>query len=260
MISIGTRYSAERERARNVIGRRIAELRAAGHMSQAELSRALADFGVHVGNTAVNKWELGGSVPNAYQLLAVAQALGVEDVADAFMSAEARSLNAEGLRKLRDYRDDLIASGRYRRLSEETVACVEMPVSWLPASAGTGAFLDGDGFELLSVPETSVPAGAEFGVRVSGDSMEPVYQDGQIVWVQPCKTLRCGEVGIFVYGGEGYIKLYGTQEPEGDAREALTDSSGTVHPQPVLISYNRHYEPKAVRPELGFEIVGRVLS
>ena len=106
----------------------------------------------------------------------------------------------------------------------------------------------------------SVPAGAEFGIRVSGDSMEPVYQDGQIVWVPPCKTLRCGEVGIFVYGGEGYIKLYGAQEPEGDAREALTDSSGTVHPQPVLISYNRHYEPKAVRPELGFEIVGRVLS
>ena len=31
---------------------------------------------------------------------------------------------------------------------------------------------------------SSVPAGAEFGIYVSGDSMEPRYHSGQIVWVR----------------------------------------------------------------------------
>ena len=42
---------------------------------------------------------------------------------------------------------------------------------------------------MVSFPEKSVPKGADFGVRVSGDSMEPVYHDGQIVWVEECETV-----------------------------------------------------------------------
>ena len=79
-------------------------------------------------------------------------------------------------------------------------------------------------FRLLSVPKNTIPAGAEFGIRVSGDSMMPTYCDGQIVWIQQCQTLNPGEVGIFIYDGEGYIKSYEEQEPED--REAFTDSYG----------------------------------
>ena len=93
-----------------------------------------------------------------------------------------------------------------------------MPVSNLAVSAGTGAFLEEDSFEHISVPANTVPKGAEFGIRVSGDSMEPVYHDGQIVWVERCETLSIGQVGVFVYDGEGYLKSYGEREPA--AREA----------------------------------------
>ena len=31
---------------------------------------------------------------------------------------------------------------------------------------------------MISFPEDKVPDGADFGIRVSGDSMEPVYHDG----------------------------------------------------------------------------------
>ncbi len=89
--------------------------------------------------------------------------------------------------------------------------------------------------------------------------MEPVYHDGQIVWVQPCDHLRVGEVGIFTYDGEGYIKVYGTQMPEAEQREAYTRSDGTLSPQPVLISYNAKYPPRVVLADMGFQIVGRVL-
>lgn len=90
--------------------------------------------------------------------------------------------------------------------------------------------------------------------------MEPVYNDGQIAWIAQCESLRPGEVGIFAYDGDGYIKVYGEQEPGEEVIEAFTDSYGIVHKQPVLISYNKKYPPRAVSPEASFQIVGRVLN
>ena len=111
---------------------------------------------------------------------------------------------------------------------------------------------------MVSFPKDSVPAGAEFGIRVSGDSMMPVYNDGQIVWVQECSEIRPGEVGIFVYDGDGYIKVYDEQEP--DDPDAFTDSYGVCHMQPVMISYNQAYAPKVISPNANFQVVGRVLK
>ena len=88
--------------------------------------------------------------------------------------------------------------------------------------------------------------------------MMPVYNDGQIVWVQECKEIRPGEVGIFIYDGDGYIKVYDEQEP--DDPDEFTDSYGVRHMQPVMISYNQAYAPKVVSPNAKFQIVGRVLK
>ena len=46
----------------------------------------------------------------------------------------------------------------------------------LPVSAGTGQFLDSDRFSEIEVG-AEVAASADFGVRVAGDSMEPLYLD-----------------------------------------------------------------------------------
>ena len=128
------------------------------------------------------------------------------------------TLNEEGRRKLNEYKDDLISSGKYEpaapRAKKSAIKYIYRPVSYLSASAGTGAFLDEGQFENMRFPESAVPAGADFALHVSGDSMEPVYHDGQIVWVQKCETLMPGDVGIFVYEGNGYIKAYDEQEPE----------------------------------------------
>ncbi len=88
--------------------------------------------------------------------------------------------------------------------------------------------------------------------------MEPVYRDGQIVWVHRCQSLLPGEVGLFIYDGSGYIKVYGEQTPE--EPEGFLDSAGVLRPQPVLISYNAAYPPRPVNPSLGFAVAGRVLG
>lgn len=58
------------------------------------------------------------------------------------------------------------------------------------------------------VPVTGeVPRGAEFGVRIQGDSMEPVIRDGSVVYVNR-DPLSNGDVGIFCVDGDMFCKQY----------------------------------------------------
>ena len=233
------RYDAEKARERNEIGGRMTQARKALRMTQGELAAALAFRGVRVQTAAVSKWEKGDSVPNAYQLAAVYDVLQLPMFPD-------ERLNEEGRKILAGYRGYLESQPAYRRQSAVPGALVEMNVSTLPASAGFGEALDNNLFERQSFPASAVPAGASFAVRVSGDSMEPV--------------LHSGEVGLFILDGEGYIKVYSEQEPEGDEAENFTDSEGVRHPQPVLVSCNESYAPKAISSGADFRIIGRVLN
>ncbi len=257
-------YNAAKEHEENYVGKKIAEARQKQGLSLMAFSQLLRGYGLAIQRQGLGKWESGDAVPNAYQLLAVCHALGIEDGVAYFTGypAKVQALNDVGLQKVADYRQDLIASGRYTPKSavHTQITYVEKPVSTLPASAGTGAFLDDDNFEMVRFPENSVPVHADFGVRVSGDSMEPVYHDGQIAWVQVCSTLNPGDVGLFMYDGNGYIKVYEEQEPDASVRESFTGSDGALHMQPVLISYNQAYAPKPVSPELPFQIAGKILN
>ena len=254
-------YNAETERQENVIGAHIDEARRKAGLSLVDFSALLRQYGVTMSPSGINKWAKGSALPNAYQLVAVCHALDLDVDVSYFCSSHTPVLNDAGLAKVREYKDDLIASGKYKPQPKvvSILKYIEMPVSNLAVSAGTGEFLDEGNFEMVSFPEKSVPKGADFGVRVSGDSMEPVYHDGQIVWVEECETLAVGEVGIFVYDGDGYLKVYSEQEPNEQQKDAFTDSYGCLHMQPVMLSYNQAYEPKVIMPDSRFQVVGRVL-
>ena len=241
-------FNALTERERNTVGREIERVRKKQGLLQRDLCQRLSAYGVTVQVAAISKWETGENIPHAYQLLALCRALEIGSVLDTFCSEPL--LNKDGLERLENYRADLIASGRYqpKREEQEEMRYIDMPVSYLSVSAGLGEFLEGDSFEMVSFPESSIPEGAQCGIRVSGDSMEPVYHAGQIVWMQRCEVLRAGEVGIFLYDGNGYLKAYSERE---------TDENGR---QPVLVSYNRKYEPIPVLPGREFRIAGRVLK
>ena len=79
----------------------------------------------------------------------------------------------------------------------------------LPASAGTGVYLDDSSTEPLQIVHTDIADRANYAIRVSGDSMMPEYNDGDIVLVETCRSVEIGEIGIFIADGEGYIKKYG---------------------------------------------------
>ena len=112
----------------------------------------------------------------------------------------------------------------------------------LPVSAGIGQFLDSDRFSEIEVGD-EVAASADFGVRVAGDSMEPLYLDGQIIWIHKQDTLEEGEIGIFFLDGEAYVKKY--HQTDSDIQ---------------LISLNSKYSPINVSSESTLKTFGKVVG
>lgn len=254
-------FHAERDKEANLVGDTLRRLRKESKLGQNEIVQRLKTYGVDITCNALSLWERGLRSPNVYQFLAVCCALNVENVERVFRVNYRPDLNEEGRRKVREYRADLIATGKYapvEELPQAGIRFIDIPFSELPVSAGRGVFLDENSFTMKSFPENEVPAGADFALRISGDSMRPVYEPGQIVFVQQCDSINPGEVGVFALDGEGFIKMYSEQEPEDP--EEFTDSSGCVHMQPVLVSYNKKYDPRPVSPNVEFQIFGKVVK
>ena len=112
------------------------------------------------------------------------------------------------------------SSDRSRKTTADS--STSLPIYDLPVSAGRGALLDGSGTDFITVTSGGATKEADFALRVSGDSMEPDYSDGDILLVEGAEDIRLGETGIFTMGGDGYVKKRG----EGK-----------------LISLNPEYEP-----------------
>ena len=79
----------------------------------------------------------------------------------------------------------------------------------MPVSAGTGVYLDEDLAEEIAIPVTTKTQDADFALRISGNSMEPRYHDGDVLLIQNCDAVEVGELGIFVLDGNGYFKIFG---------------------------------------------------
>lgn len=255
------RYRADWAKMNNDIGKKIGAARREARLTQAGLADRLYDYGVIVQTPAVNKWENGDTVPNAYQLMAIIHALGIKDGMSYFtgyVTSLDSSLNYEGRRLAKQYIEYLESQEKYRTTrKKERQKSVMQSIGSVSAGLGEGD-LDDKYFEMVEFPESIVPDGTDFAVKIDGTSMEPAYHDGQVLFVEKCETLNDGEVGVFYYKGKGYVNVYKETEPLEEDIEKYTDENGYVHPQIWLKSYNKDYAPIKVVEDL--VIYGRVLT
>lgn len=224
---------------------RLAQARKELGKSQEQVVREMALYlprGETVSVGALSSWEVGRTQPKIHHALALARVLGDADVNYLFGTGLlSDGLNDEGLLKLAEYRRLLLESPRFRARPPQPERRV-IPIYLQAASAGTGQFLDDEAAEEMEADE-SVPAGAEFGVRLAGDSMTPRFADGQIVWARRRDTAESGEIILCYYDGQSYCK-----------KLRIRDG------QPELVSLNPRYQPIPVRPEAEFRIFGVVVG
>lgn len=71
--------------------------------------------------------------------------------------------------------------------------------------AGDGVYID-DAVESESI--TVEDSNADYAVKISGDSMEPTYKNGDILLVQKTEELNNGDIGIFYIDGNTMCKKY----------------------------------------------------
>lgn len=150
-------YNAAREREKNTVGKRLSEIRRKKGYTLSEFSDLLATYGVNAQRAAISKWENGETTPNIYQLTAICYALSIMEGPSYFTDIPLMQppLNEIGMQKLEEYKNDLIASGRYQpstAVEEGPVEHVTKRVSRIPASAGNDSFLDEEAFDYIEVP------------------------------------------------------------------------------------------------------------
>ena len=109
-----------------------------------------------------------------------------------------------------------------------------------PASAGTGQYLNDVRVERIELP---VDIDADFVIPIKGDSMEPDYHDGDLVFIQTSVDLNDGVIGVFNYDGDAYIK------------QLVIDED-----QAYLHSLNPAYKDMPITPETDFRIIGEVVD
>ena len=108
------------------------------------------------------------------------------------------------------------------------------------ASAGTGQYLNDVRVERIELP---VDIDADFVIPIKGDSMEPDYHDGDLVFIQTSVELNNGVIGVFNYNGDAYIK------------QLVIDKE-----QAYLHSLNPAYKDMPITPETDFRIIGEVVD
>lgn len=81
------------------------------------------------------------------------------------------------------------------------------------ASAGTGQIVfDMPPTEKIEIPDIPEYRKVDYAIGVNGNSMQPEYNDGDILLIEMTEEIEPGEIGIFIVNGESFVKKLGDGE------------------------------------------------
>ena len=230
------------------IGPIITKYRKDMHLTQAELSELLKKEGIDVSEKCLYSWESGRTEPGVKQLFTLCKVLEIKDIYEEIFGVNPYNplnrLNEEGRERAGEYVEMLAANERFVKNNDNIInipVVREIKLYDLGVSAGTGNFLDNESYEVIETDQF-IPAEADYAVHITGDSMQPMFQDQQIIYVHHQETLDDGELGIFVLDGQVFCK------------KLMKNKKGTA-----LISLNKKYDPIPVNEFNSLTVLGKVL-
>ena len=186
----------------------------------AGLSQEVLAARVGVSRNAVAGWETGHSRPDLDVIAPLCQALclsparffGLKEGASSVRERRAldlfSSLEPGDQQVILWQMEGLYHSRHEQLLKDVRRRLIPLFQSDLSAAAGFGTPLDEASGEPVYLLRDSATEQADEIIRVSGHSMEPTFQDGDLVLLRRTNELRPGDLGVFLVDQEGYIKEY----------------------------------------------------
>ncbi|HFI0122434.1 TPA: S24 family peptidase [Streptococcus suis] len=240
---------------KNILGNSIRELRKSKKMTQVELAKKTG----YKQNTISNH-ENGNRQLDEQDILKYAKALEVEPQVLFDLSRTPTTAPNSLIEQISDkvvYLDKELKEPRHSRwishgeqlLKEQATESIveESQAIYFtynfydqPASAGTGQYLNDVQVEQIELP---VNVNADFVVPIYGDSMEPEYHSGDYIFVKLSVDLSDGDIGVFEYYGDAYIK------------QLLINEDGAF-----LHSLNEKYKDIRIDKDSDFRIIGEVVD
>lgn len=215
------------------LNERIKNLRLLKLFTQKELGKI-----VGVSETSIKCWESGTKKPSMQKIISLSTAfevstdylLGVtsytpdDDVTPDLLLNKSEKLLISNYRMLDKYGKTIVETVcelEKRRTTEsqpitETIPTKDktpychtrqIPRYITPIAAGYSVPIDEDEFEMIEI-DSSVLPDADFAVKISGNSMFPYINDGDIVYVKRTNELDVGDIGVFCVNGAMYCKQY----------------------------------------------------
>lgn len=222
------------------------------------------EFGVKMGRSALSQYVSGKSKPDDKKLTLLSRTLDVSEAwlmgydvdkdrtsvnkhntDDKQIISIYNELKAPRQQKVLNYADNQLKEQKLEEKNQNTVN--EPQVTYYiydyydqPASAGTGQYLNDVQVEQIELP---IEVDADFVVPIYGDSMEPEYHSGDYVFVKLSVDLSSGDIGVFEYYGDAYIKEL-----------VINDSGAYLH------SLNPKYDDILIDADSDFRIIGEVVG
>ncbi|HFI0640009.1 TPA: XRE family transcriptional regulator [Streptococcus suis] len=186
-------------------------------LSQSEIASKIG-----VNRTAFHNWENGKSIPNQKNLIALSKIL---DVPVTYFESEYNIVNnylqlsPDNQLKAEGYVEELLLSQQTSNVISLFSVQVLSDIQ-LSAGLGEGFF---DEFETETVYSDEEQYGYDIAAWISGNSMEPVYQDGEVALIRASGFDYDGAVYALSWNGSVYIKkLY--REVDGFRMVSLNDN------------------------------------
>ena len=188
------------------------QLRKASGMTTAETTKELVEYGFTISPKTLSGYESSLSTPNADMFMALCQVYGCDNPMR-FFTGNPLEEDEQILLSKYSFLDDhgktlvnLVLEEEFKRCNTPVVKRSYPYYQHIAAAGSLGFFIDSLAIEQMTVDECP---GADFIIGVSGDSMEPTYSDRDLVYVKSTSVINYGEIGIFMYNGDCFIKEYG---------------------------------------------------
>ena len=206
----------------NILGQTIKKIRKRKGLTQKQLSELTG-----LKQNTISNHENGNRSIDEVDIHVYSSALGVspKELFDSYKESSDNiteiynQLNSDRQTKVYDFATEQLREQNNNNKVVDINDYIEEETAWYEVkfygsvSAGTGLYLDDEQVETISFGADMIPNGTDFCLKVNGDSMDPMFHDGDYVFIKRETDFRNGSIGVVIVNGDAYLKkIYITED------------------------------------------------